>query len=192
MVRLAQQFRQASRLPPAAMTHDIKPPLVHSPMIQIGEVPMKKRVVLTFVMVLSAQVFAANNEQIAVAILRDANQKVLGSAILVEDGKGLEVNVMLRNLGPGKVTVSVHENGSCKASNGTAFGAAGNMVGTLNGGMLLETMVGDKGNAFERQVTKLTLSGARNSGSLMRKAFILHSGDTKGPRVACGVTYKYP
>jgi Cu/Zn superoxide dismutase len=191
-VWLAQQFRQASRLSLAAMIDDFKSQLNHSPSIHIGEVPMKKRVVLTIAMVLSVQAFAATNEQIAVAILRDANQKVLGSAILVEDGKGLEVNVMLRNLGPGKVTVSVHENGSCKTKNGTTFGAAGNMVGSLNNGMLLETMVGDKGSAFERQVTKLTLSGARNSGTLMRKAFILHSGDTKGPRVACGVTYKYP
>jgi Cu/Zn superoxide dismutase len=153
---------------------------------------MKKRFVFAVLAALGAQAFAVTNEQIAVAILRDANQKVLGSAILVEDGKGLEVNVMLRNLGPGKVTLSVHENGSCRASKGTSFGAAGSTLGSLTGGMLLETVVGDKGNAFERQVSKLTLSGARNSGSLMRKAFILHSGDARGPRVACGVTYKYP
>ena len=153
---------------------------------------MKKRVAMAFAMVLSAQVFAATNEQIAVAILRDANQKVFGSAILVEDGKGLEVNVMLRNLGPGKVTVSVHENGSCKAGSGGAFGAAGNVLGTLNGGMLLEATINEKGGAFEKQISKLTLAGGRNTGSLMKKAFIVHTGDSKGPRVACGVTYKYP
>ena len=72
----------------------------------------------------------------------------------------------------------------------TAFGDAGDTL--KDAGMLLETMVGEKGTAFERQDSARTLVSSNRSTSLMRKALILHSGDIKGSRVACGVVFNYP
>jgi Cu/Zn superoxide dismutase len=152
---------------------------------------MNKKIILMMVATLACTGIAATNERMAVAVFRDANKNVLGSAIFFEDSTGLEVNVTLRKLSPGRMTLSVHENTTCGTRSKTAFGDAGNAL-KLDAGMLLETMVGEKGTAFERQDSARTLASSDRADSLMRKALILHIGDSKGPRVACGVIHNYP
>jgi Cu-Zn family superoxide dismutase len=158
---------------------------------------------------------AQSGGNVAIALLKDANGKSVGSAVFVETSRGTQVNVRLQGLSAGKHGTHVHSVGSCADSqdasgNTVKFGGAGGHFdpastakhGTpeasekeSHAGDLPNTTVGADGTGFARSTfAKFTV--AQGANSVAGKSVVIHAAEddyktnpagNSGARVACGI-----
>jgi Cu-Zn family superoxide dismutase len=149
-------------------------------------------------------------EQIAVAKLKGAEDKVVGSATLVEDKDGVHIKIIASGLPPGLHGFHIHEKGACDSpkfeSSGGHFNPYGKKHGLKNkqgphAGDLPNLPVNELGVAeFTAHAKLVTLGPGKNS--LFEGAgtcLVIHAGQddemsdpagNSGARLACGVIEK--
>ncbi len=151
----------------------------------------------------SSQVFA--NQASAIISATQADSKVAGEATLTEKDNGLEIEVKVENLSPGKHGIHIHENGDCGEA-GKAAGSHYNPDNVSHGFVVKDGFehahAGDFGNIEVGEdgkgttkffVPGLTLTGQQHNVS--GKAIILHEKEddfgqptgNAGGRIGCGV-----
>jgi len=143
----------------------------------------------------------------AAAPLRDAEGKVLGMALFVQEPQGVRISVTVKGLSPGEHGIHIHSVGKCEPpdflSAGPHFNPTNKKHGLSNpegphSGDLPNLVVGEDGSAVYEQVTdRVTLTAGELSlfdedGS----ALIIHAGPddqitdpagNSGARLLCGV-----
>jgi len=143
----------------------------------------------------------------AIADLADANGRVVGKAVMIDESDGVRIIVDFVGVTPGTKAVHIHENGRCEApsfeSAGGDFNPAKTEHGTSNprgphAGDLPNVVVDSTGRGhLEATAKKATLGkGANSLLSSNGTSLVLHEGaddlrtdpDGKsGARIACGV-----
>lgn len=169
---------------------------------------MKNKFLLIVALSLFAFSFHAEAKPLkANAEIQDSKGEKIGTAELIEKRKGVEVEVSVSSLSPGKHGIHIHEAGKCEApdfkSAGGHFNPFQKKHGLENpegshGGDLPNLVVDKDGNAK----TKLLLSSVtlkQGSNSLLQSngtALVIHAkaddektdpSGNSGDRVACGV-----
>lgn len=168
---------------------------------------MKKEYVLSnallFIILTASPVFAAKG--IALISATEQGSKVNGQVTLNETPTGLEVEVKVANVPPGKHGFHIHENGIC-SDQGKAAGGHYNPDGVSHGMVMKDGFVhahpGDFGNidvavdgtgTLKTVISGLTLTGEKYN--VEGKAVILHEKEddftqptgNAGGRIGCGV-----
>jgi Cu-Zn family superoxide dismutase len=143
----------------------------------------------------------------AAAPLRDAEGKVLGVALFVQEPQGVRISVTVKGLSPGEHGIHIHSVGKCEPPDFLSAGPHFNPTNKKHGlnnpegphsGDLPNLVVGEDGSAVYEQVTdRVTLTAGELSlfdedGS----ALIIHAGPddqitdpagNSGARLLCGV-----
>jgi Cu-Zn family superoxide dismutase len=143
----------------------------------------------------------------AAAPLRDAEGKVLGVALFVQEPQGVRISVTVKGLSPGEHGIHIHSVGKCEPPDFLSAGPHFNPTNKKHGlnnpegphsGDLPNLVVGEDGSAVYEQVTdRVTLTAGELSlfdedGS----ALIIHAGSddqitdpagNSGARLLCGV-----
>jgi Cu-Zn family superoxide dismutase len=139
--------------------------------------------------------------------LKDSSGRVVGSAVLLQEGDGVRILLDLKGVTPGSKAVHIHEVGQCDAPNFDSAGAHFNPKkaehGTENprgphAGDLPNITVDATGHGH-LEVTNPRVTLERGSASLLNgrgTALVVHEGPddmrtdpagNSGPRIACGV-----
>ncbi|MFN4218006.1 MAG: superoxide dismutase family protein [Candidatus Bipolaricaulia bacterium] len=143
----------------------------------------------------------------AAAPLRDAEGKVLGVALLVQEAQGVRISLTVKGLSPGEHGIHIHSVGKCEPpdflSAGPHFNPTNKQHGLNNpagphAGDLPNLVVGEDGSAVYEHVTdRVTLTpGELSLFDEDSSALIIHAGPddqitdpagNSGARVLCGV-----
>lgn len=143
----------------------------------------------------------------AVAPLRDAEGKVLGMAVFVQESQGVRISVTVKGLSPGEHGIHIHSVGQCEPldflSAGPHFNPTNRKHGLTNpegphAGDLPNLVVGEDGSAVYEQMTdRVTLTpGELSLFDEDGSSVIIHAGPddqmtdpagNSGARLLCGV-----
>lgn len=143
----------------------------------------------------------------AAAPLRDAEGKVLGVALFVQEAQGVRISVTVKGLSPGEHGIHIHAVGKCEPPDFLSAGPHFNPTNKKHGlnnpegphaGDLPNLIVGEDGSAVYEHVTdRVTLTpGELSLFDEDGSALIIHAGPddqitdpagNSGARVLCGV-----
>lgn len=143
----------------------------------------------------------------AAAPLRDAEGKVLGVALFVQEAQGVRISLTVKGLSPGEHGIHIHSVGKCEPPDFLSAGPHFNPTNKKHGlnnpegphaGDLPNLVVGEDGSAVYEHVTdRVTLTpGELSLFDEDGSALIIHAGPddqitdpagNSGARVLCGV-----
>lgn len=143
----------------------------------------------------------------AAAPLRDAEGKVMGMALFVQEAQGVRISVTVKGLSPGEHGIHIHSVGKCEPPDFLSAGPHFNPTNKKHGlnnpdgphaGDLPNLVVGEDGSAVYEHVTdRVTLTlGELSLFDEDGSALIIHAGPddqitdpagNSGARVLCGV-----
>lgn len=143
----------------------------------------------------------------AAAPLRDAEGKVMGMALFVQEAQGVRISVTVKGLSPGEHGIHIHAVGKCEPPDFLSAGPHFNPTNRKHGlnnpegphaGDLPNLVVGEDGSAVYEYVTdRVTLTpGELSLFDEDGSALIIHAGPddqitdpagNSGARVLCGV-----
>jgi superoxide dismutase, Cu-Zn family len=165
--------------------------------VKVLELRMFKKLALLSVgLLLFADSCSAAPE--AIATIKDAKGKMLGTATFVQEQEGVRVNVNVSGVAPGKHAMHIHAVGKCDAP---AFTSAGSHLGegqmnTMGSGMAMGSMAGDlpvlvvgKDGKGQANILNKNISFEGGENPLLDDdgaALILHLTATSKQRIACG------
>lgn len=165
------------------------------------------RVLLSFLLITIGLVVAVSAQEVATANIIDANGKAIGSAILMQIGAKLEIDMKLSGLSPGLHGVHIHETGKCEGPDFKSAGGHFNPTHAQHGlknptgphaGDLPNLQADEKGNApYTESTDHITLlDGQTSLFDADGSSIVIHASaddemtdpsGNSGARIACGV-----